>query len=177
MLFDGSNVDQWKPGKMDERKLLCCGVFTKKDFQDFTLHVEFLEPLMLSRGQARGNSGVYIQNRYEIQILDSFGLVPNKGDCAAVYQQVPPRLNMCFPPLTWQTYDIQFTAPRWQDGKKTANAVVTIRHNGVLVHEKQEVVNKTGAGKPEGPAPAPIQLQNHGGDPVFFRNVWIVENK
>jgi hypothetical protein len=130
----------------------------------------------VATSQGRGNSGVYIQNRYEIQILDSFGLAPGTGDCGAIYRQVAPKLNMCLPPLTWQTYDIDFTAPKWDGNKKTANARITVKLNGVTIHDNQEIKTKTGAGKPEGPQPGPIQLQNHG-NPVFFRNVWIVERK
>jgi len=175
VLFDGTNLNEWKPGaKMDDRGLLAVGAFTKQDFTDFTLHLEFILPFMPASGsQGRANSGVYIQNRYEIQILDSFGLVPSSGDCGAIYRQVAPAVNMCLPPLQWQTYDIDFTAPRWQDGRKIANARVTVRHNGVVIHDNREIATKTGAGKPEAPEPGPIQLQNHG-NPVFFRNVWIV---
>jgi hypothetical protein len=127
-----------------------------------------------AQGQARGNSGVYIQRRYEVQILDSFGLAGEPNECGGLYRQQAPDLNMCLPPLTWQTYDIHFQAARWDDaGKKTANAKISVYLNGVAVHAAREIPTKTGAGQPEGPEPRSILLQNHG-DPVQFRNVWIV---
>ena len=131
-----------------------------------------------ARGQARGNSGVYIQRRYEVQILDSFGLEGVFNECGALYRQTPPDLNMCLPPLAWQTYDIWFTPPRFAaDGKtKLANARITVLHNGVPVHWHREITAKTGGGQQEGPEPLPIQLQDHG-NPVMFRNIWIVPAK
>jgi hypothetical protein len=152
---------------------------TKKLFQSFTLHVEFMIPYKpVARGQARANSGVYIQRRYEVQILDSFGTTAKTavGDiCGEMYKQVLPKLNMCYPPLSWQTYDIDFQAAKFDAaGKKTQNAVITVRLNGVVIHDKLEVVSKTGAGQAEGPKPGPIYLQEHG-NPVLFRNMWVVE--
>ena len=179
VLFDGTNVDAWDAmGKMDDRHLLQWGTRSKQKFQSFTLHVEFLLPYKpFARDQARGNSGIYIQDRYEIQILDTFGHPEEFNGCASTYRQTSPKLNMCYPPLRWQTYDINFTAPKWDaDGKKTANAHVTVRHNGVVVQDNTELPTKTGAGKPEGVEPGPIQLQEHH-NPVFYRNIWIVENK
>jgi hypothetical protein len=178
VLFDGTNVDEWKNGKIVEDNLLRQGATTKKTFNDFTLHVEFRLPFKpAAHGQERGNSGVYLQQRYEIQVLDSFGLAGDKGECGAVYEQTPPSVNMCFPPLSWQTYDIEFKAARWDaSGKKTANAVVTVRHNGVLVHDKVEIPDKTGYGRKEEPTPGAINLQEHG-NPVYFRNVWVVVPK
>jgi hypothetical protein len=177
VLFDGLNVNEWKNGKIVEDNLLAQGATTKKEYKDFKLHVEFRLPFNpLARGQNRANSGVYIQQRYEIQILDSFGLDPKKNDCASVYEQIPPSVNMTYPPLSWQTYDIDFTAARWDsDGKKTANAVVTLLHNGVKVHDAAEIKTKTGYGQKEADSPGPIYLQAHG-NPVYFRNVWIVEH-
>ena len=174
ILFDGTSLDHWKPGaKMDDRKLLQIGALTNQNYADFTMHLEFILPYQpAATGQGRGNSGVYIQNRYETQILDSFGLVPQAGDCAALYRTVAPSINMCLPPLQWQTYDIDFTAARFEGGKKVKNARIMLKHNGVVVHDI-DIPNKTGAGKPEAPEPGPIQLQNHS-NPVFFRNVWIV---
>jgi len=184
VLFDGMSLDAFAAGaKMDERKLLMAhspgrGPITRATFGDFTLHAEFLIPFKPgAKEQDHGNSGVYIQERYEVQILDSFGQPLNAGVCASVYRQTPPAFIMSYPPLSWQTYDIDFEAPRWDaQGKKVKNAVITVRHNGVLVHDKREVTSKTGAGKPEGPTPGLILLQNHG-NPVFFRNVWIVDKK
>jgi hypothetical protein len=118
---------------------------------------------------------VYIQQRYEVQILDSFGLEGIENECGGLYRQTRPDLNMCLPPLAWQTYDIWFTPPQFaEDGKtKTANAHITVLHNGVAIHRHREVTAKTGGGKAEGPDPLPINLQDHG-NPVMFRNIWLV---
>ena len=175
VLFDGTNTDQWVKGKMDDRKLLLCNTETVKAFGSFTLHVEFLTPFRpMARGQGRGNSGVYLQRRYEVQVLDSFGLHGETNECGGLYRTARPNLNMALPPLTWQTYDIDLTAAKFEGKKKTANAVITVRHNGVVIHDKLALPNKTGAGKPEAAAPGPIYLQGHG-NPVFYRNIWIVE--
>ena len=177
VLFDGTNADQWVRGRMDDRKLLMNNTMTKKMFQSFTLHAEFITPFKpKARGQARGNSGVYIHRRYEIQVLDSFGLEGRTNECGGVYGRADPKPNMCFPPLSWQTYDIDFQAPKFEGPRKTANAVITLRHNGVAIHKDLNIPNKTGRGQREGPAPGPIFLQGHG-NPVFYRNVWIVEKK
>jgi hypothetical protein len=177
VLFDGTNVDAWDKGKIVEDKLLAPGTTTRQKFRDFTLHVEFRLPFRpLARGQSRGNSGVYLQQRYEIQILDSFAAVPRNNDCAAIYEKRPPSTNMCYPPLSWQTYDIEFRAARYTGGKKTSNAIVTVKHNGVVVHEKVEIPSQTGFGRREEDAPEAINLQLHG-NPVYFRNVWIVPHE
>jgi len=180
ILLDGSNADAWKGGHLDERKLLAAGTTSKQAFQSFTLHLEFLLPFKpLGRGQGRANSGVYVQNRYEVQVLDSFGLKGLDNECGGVYQNSAPKVNMCFPPLQWQTYDIEFTAAKFNaDGKKTANAILTVKHNGVVVQDKLSLKGATPGGgfKTEVPAPGPFQLQGHG-NPVYYRNVWIVEQK
>jgi Domain of Unknown Function (DUF1080) len=178
VLFDGKGVDLWSGGHVDERGLLASGAKTKEQFTNFTLHCEFLLPFKpLGRGQGRANSGVYLQDRYEVQVLDSFGLKGENNECGAIYSQVKPLINMCYPPLTWQTYDIEFTAAKFDaEGKKIKPAVTTIKHNGVVVHDNLELKGPTGGGKKEGPSGGSIQLQGHG-NPVFYRNVWVVPGK
>ena len=179
VLFDGTNADAWKGGKLDKGNNLVCGTVSKQEFGDATLHVEFRTPFMpAARGQGRGNSGVYVQDRYECQVLDSFGLKGENNETGGIYTKSKPKLNACFPPLSWQSYDIEFEAAKWDaDGKKTKNAVMTVRLNGILVQDKVEVNGATtAAGRKDGPGPGPIQLQNHG-TPVVYRNIWIVEKK
>lgn len=178
VLFDGTNADAWEGGKMDGRKLLAGGVKSKGKFGDCTLHVEFRTPFKPNaRGQHRGNSGIYVQDRYECQVLDSFGLKGENNETGGIYSVVAPKLNACLPPLSWQTYDIEFQAAKFDGGKKVKNAVLTVKLNGVLVQDRTEVPRTTtAAGSKEGPEPGPIQLQAHG-NPVFYRNIWIVEKK
>lgn len=175
VLFDGSSTDTLDNAKIDANGLLEHGAITKDTFQDFRLHLEFRLPYMpYARGQGRSNSGVYVQERYEVQVLDSFGLEGAFNECGSLYRTRPPEVNMCFPPLVWQTYDIYFTAPRFDDaGKKVRNARFTVLLNGIPVQSNVELANKTGAGKPEGPTPGKIKFQDHG-NPVRFRNIWIV---
>lgn len=177
VLFNGQNTDELKGAKLTDDKLLLAGVLTKMPVGDFRLHLEFRTPFMpYAKGQARGNSGVYIQQRYEVQILDSFGLDGVANECGALYTQQRPDLNMCLPPLSWQTYDIWFSQPKWSDEdkkKKLENAHITVLHNGVPVQSHYSIKNKTGGGKVEGIETFPINLQDHG-NPVTFRNIWIV---
>jgi hypothetical protein len=178
ILFDGSNADAWENGKVDANGWLNCGVKSKRAFGDMTLHVEFRTPFQpAARGQGRGNSGVYLQDRYECQVLDSFGLKGENNECGGIYTIAKPRVNMCFPPLEWQTFDIDFTAPKFDpSGNKTRNAIVTVKHNGVVIHDRVEIPKPTGGGAKETASPGPIQLQNHG-NPVVYRNIWVVEKK
>lgn len=178
-LFDGSPASlekHWKPGaKRAADGLLEQGCAAVETFTDFTLHLEFRLPYMpAARGQARGNSGVYFQGRYETQLLDSFGLEGKDNECGGIYSVRAPTVNACLPPLVWQTYDVDFTAARWANGKKTANARMTVRLNGVLVQQEVEVpTTTTAAPLAEGPTPGPLYLQDHG-SPVRFRNIWVL---
>jgi hypothetical protein len=175
VLFDGGDASAFAEAKLDPRGFLAAGARTREAFRSFTLHVEFRTPFMPdARGQFRGNSGVYLQDRYEIQVLDSFGHMPENDDCGAIYEQRPPDRNMTFPPLVWQTYDVEFEAARFDaSGAKTEPARVTVRHNGVLVHERVALAGPTGRGEAEAPSPGPLVLQDHW-NPVVFRNVWVV---
>jgi hypothetical protein len=177
VLFDGSDAKMWTPdGKLSEDNLLIQGVTSKQKFGSYKLHMEFLLSYMpQARGQARSNSGFYNQGRYEVQILDSFGLEGKNNECGGIYEISDPKVNMCFPPLSWQTYDVEFHAAEFDDqGQKTANAWVTVKHNGVVVQNKTELPRTTRASPvKEGPEPGPIYFQDHS-NPVRFRNIWVL---
>jgi hypothetical protein len=199
VLFDGTNTDAFEDGRMTPDRLLTEGTKTRQSFRDFSLHLEFqlpYKPTVFPGDQDRGNSGLYIFDRYEVQVIDSFGLHYYDADTwsaaferdwnhrppsrftqwgGSLYLTRPPDIAMNLPPLTWQTYDIEFTAPRFSaDGQKTSNARITLRHNGVLVHDNVELRTGTGAGgkRPE-IAEGPLVLQDHT-NPVRFRNIWLV---
>lgn len=177
VLFDGSSADAFENGQLVEGKWLAASnAASKEKFGDHHLHVEFRTPFMpAARGQGRGNSGVYVQGRYEVQVLDSFGLEGKNNECGGIYSIAEPIVNMCLPPLAWQTYDIDFTAARYDsEGKKERNARVTIRHNGVVIHDDLELPHGTPGYRPEGPGPESLFLQDHG-NPVVFRNIWVVK--
>ena len=186
VLFDGTegSLASWKKGARRTRDgLLMQGVTSERTFGDHTLHLEFRLPYApTARGQARGNSGLYVQGRYEVQMLDSFGLEGRNNECGGIYGVKAPDLNMCYPPMRWQTYDVEFTAARFDEsGKKTAPARMTVRHNGVIIHKNVEVRKHTRAapvkeGPGKGPGKGPVYLQNHG-NPVRYRNIWVVERK
>ncbi len=153
-------------------------IASKKDFGDVRLHIEFRTPFMPdSTGQKRGNSGIYFHGKYEVQILDSYGLEGEWNECGGIYKVARPAINMCAPPMQWQTYDVIFKAPKFDENdEKIKNARITVEHNGVKIHDDIELPKATQAAisGPEAPK-GPIYLQNHG-NPVQFRNIWIVEN-
>ncbi|NQU19700.1 MAG: DUF1080 domain-containing protein [Candidatus Nealsonbacteria bacterium] len=174
VIFDGTNLDKFEPvdGHLTEDKLLLSGVTTKPEYNSYKLHLEFrLSWMPEARGQGRSNSGLYLHDCYECQVLDSFGLEGENNECGGFYQISKPIVNMCLPPMTWQTYDVDFTAPKYEDGKKTANARVVLKHNGVVIHDFEPPRGTPGR-KPEGPGPRGIHLQGHGNH-VLYRNVWL----
>ncbi len=176
VLFDGSGVEAWKGGKLTDEGFLQQGTTSTETFGDHTLHLEFRTPFKpKARGQGRGNSGVYLQGRFEVQVLDSFGLEGRDNECGGIYSIAPPKLNMCYPPLSWQTYDVDFSAAKFDaDGKKTADARATVRHNGVVIHDDVALDHTTTAA-PDGSegSEGPLFLQNHG-NPVSYRNIWVL---
>ena len=187
ILFDGKKTEHINGQIKDD--LLMAGAQTTGNYGDFTLHLEFRLPYKPDSplsSQDRGNSGIYLQNRYETQILDSFGLVyerdlvkvPLKSDpkqwCGCFYKFKAADIPMCFPPLRWQTYDIDFIAPKFNSGKKISDATITVKHNGIIIHDKVKLPKGTGAGGGRKEVPeGPIIFQGHG-NPVTFKNVWIL---
>jgi len=188
VLFDGKDLSKWSGGDKwvlkDGFAVAAKGdIVTKDSFGDCQIHVEWAAPeVVKGRGQGRGNSGVYIMERYEVQILDSFD---NKtyfdGQCASIYKQHPPLVNANRKPGEWQTYDIVFESPRFDDaGKLTRPGYVTVFHNGIVVQNHFELEGGTFYDRPAAytahPPKAPLRLQFHG-DPVRFRNIWVREVK
>ncbi len=164
ILFDGETND-FNPGTKTADGLLRHGQNSKHKFtKGFTLHLEFrlcYQPY--ARGQGRSNSGVYLAGGSEVQVLDSFGLEGRNNECGGFYSKREPDVNMCFPPLAWQTYDIEVTLP--SADAKDAKPVATVKHNGVVIH-KDFPIDFKGNGH--------LHLQDHG-NPVAYRNIWIVE--
>lgn len=180
VLFDGKDLSAFNGGDKWEIEDGCAvvrggGVTTKRAFGDCQLHVEFAAP------DGRGNSGMYLMGRYELQFLDSY---ENKtyfdGQCGAVYKQQPPTVNACRKPGEWQTMDIIFTAPKFDDaGKVIKPAYVTVLHNGVVIHNHFELQGSTSYVEAPRysthPDKLPIHIE-HQGYPLKFRNMWIREN-
>lgn len=188
VLFNGKDLKNWhtregKPAGWDVSDGVMTvvkgtgDIVTDEKFTDFRLHLEWMEPDMPeATGQAKGNSGVYLQGRYEIQVLDSYGIeVPGRGDCGGVYDQFAPLVNACKPALEWQSYDIIFRAPRFDDnGEVESQARVTVLQNGVVIQNNVEVEGPTGGAMDDKlDEPGPLLLQDHG-NPVKYRNVWLV---
>jgi len=192
VLFDGKNLHEWlslkdssaakwdisgdfitvKPGTGD--------IFTKRSFGDCQLHLEFRTPAVVKgEGQGRGNSGVFLQSRYEVQVLDNYqNKTYSNGQAGSIYKQHIPLVNACRKPGEWQTYDIIFTAPHFNaDGILLAPGHLTVIQNGVLVQNNAEIKGTTeyiGLPKTEAHGKAPFKLQDHG-DLVSYRNIWIRE--
>jgi hypothetical protein len=186
VLFDGLNVDAWMgpdggtPGWTVDGGVLGVVPFTgdirtRESYDDVRLHLEFEVPATPTSEahEDRGNSGVYLQGRYEVQILDSFGLDAGTVDCGAVYGVNAPSVNESFPPGIWQSYDIVFRAPTWDDaGTKESPARMTVVWNGSVVQQDTQVPGSTRLGDPEAPGPGPIRLQDHW-NRVRYRNIWL----
>lgn len=180
ILFDGTEESLKKnwddKAKLAEGNFLVGGATSKQKFQSYRLHLEFRTPFMpQARGQGRGNSGVYHQGSFETQVLDSFGLPNGNDTCGAIYSIRPADFNASLPPLAWQTYDVEFTAPQWDSaGKKIADAKLSVWLNGFLIHRDQSVPGPTRAApNQESAAGGPLYLQDHG-NPVVYRNIWLV---
>ena len=184
VLFDGTNLDAWRGGKawkIEEGVAIPQGgsITTRDSFGDLQLHLEWASPEKVEgEGQGRGNSGVYLMDKYEIQILDSYeNQTYFDGQAGAIYKQTPPMVNACRPPGEWQTYDILWTAPRFsEDGSLKTPAYLTVLHNGIVIQNHFELQGATHWHKPPAyeahPAEGPISLQFHG-NPVRFRNIWV----
>lgn len=190
VLFDGTNLDAWTKAEAGGWGIvdgLLMPVSPEADelvsvdqFKDAQLHIEFRLPyLPEARGQSRGNGGVFLQDEYEVQVLDSFGLPGYFRECGAFYKVSAPKVNMCRPPNEWQTYDIDFTAPKFDSqGKQTANARMTVNHNGTLIHTDEEIPflptnSYKDRIKPHPRGPGHIRLQAHHNH-VQYRNIWLV---
>ena len=193
VLFDGKDLENWTrtdgktppgweilPDGVMQVKPGTGNIITKEKFDGhFKLHVEFRVPYLPDKhGQARGNSGVYLQGRYEVQVLDSYGLKAQDDDCGAIYEVSAPSVNACKAPTAWQSYDIEFTAPKCEDGKKTADPHITVYQNGVKIQDNVDITKdntRAGLGG-DVCTPGPIMLQDHGA-PVQYRNVWLIPGK
>lgn len=199
VLFDGSNFDHWQHGggravtwwnlgngameirstrsDEDRRNQVGGDIETRQPFGDCRFHMEFRYPVEPGKsGQGRGNSGLFFQRDYEVQVLNSYGLQGNWNECGALYKLAPPKVNAARRPLVWQSYDIEYRASTWKDGKMTAPARITVFLNGVRVQHDEPLIHITAhafAQRPNHPqGPGPIRLQDHS-NPIQFRNIWV----
>ena len=180
VLFDGSDMNEWTGGSINEKfgtlMPLPGNLVSKRNFNDYTIHLEFMLPYQpASRSQDRGNSGFYQVHDYEIQVLDSFGMDGAHNECGGIYSHRGSDTNMCLPPLVWQTFDVEFTNSIAKGGKKVVDSLISVRHNGVLIHDKFAIPGKSkyGVRRSQEGTPGPIMLQNHR-EPLQYRNIWIV---
>lgn len=182
VLQDGTNMNAWiqepywdvRNGVMN---MSGNSIRTKEEFPSVQLHLEFKTPFMPSAepgSQQRGNSGVYVMGRYEVQVLDSFTDEPKDNLCGGIYQKAVPTTKACLPPEEWQTYDIEFHAPKFDaSGAKTADAVITVKHNGITIHNNVKLPSPTPGGVSDQEAPKGVlMLQDHH-DRVEYRNIWL----
>lgn len=192
VLFDGKNLKEWSSmgnnaaaewNVADNSMTVVKGkgnIKTKREFGDIQLHLEWRTPSIIeSKGQGRGNSGVFFQEKYEVQVLDNYeNKTYSNGQAGSIYKQSIPLVNACKKPGEWQTYDIIFTAPKFnKDNIKVSSAFLTVIHNGVLVQNHVEVKGSTEyIGQPKNMAhgKASIMLQDHS-NPVSYRNIWVRE--
>lgn len=193
VLFDGTDFSQWTHANGSEVQWIKVGdamqtvigtgsIVTKENYQNFKLHIEFNVPEqpVLREEQNRdnfGNSGIYMQRRYEIQILDSFNIDELQTfDCGAIYATKKPNKNFSRMAGKWQSFDITFYGAVFKNGKKVKNARITVLQNNNKIHNNYSIPDKTGSGQPEGENPGPIELQDHQNE-VMFRNIWILPLK
>lgn len=193
VLFDGQDLSQWENTKGEaaawtvHEGIVTCkprtgAIRTKQGFGDCQLHLEWKTPVDTAglKGQARGNSGVFLQGKYEVQVLDSYkNRTYSNGQAASIYKQHIPLVNASRPPGEWQSYDIFYTAPRFNDnGTLKSPAYITVLHNGILVQHHSEVKGPTVyIGDPKYEAhedKLPLSLQDHGNH-ISYRNIWIRE--
>jgi hypothetical protein len=190
ILFDGKDMSAWKakagdggaswPVKKGAFTVSKGSISTKKEFGDFQLHIEWSAPDQVTgTSQGRGNSGIFLQDRYELQVLDNYNnRTYANGQAGSIYKQTPPLVNAMRPPTEWNVYDVAYTAPRFkEDGTLFSPARVTVFHNGVLVQNNTEIKGPTeyiGLPAYKAHGKGPISLQDHG-NPVAYRNIWIRE--
>lgn len=190
LLDDSGDLSQWRHEKAPAEPIRwhCAdgvltivpdtgSLVTKENVTDFRLHLEFkVNDATADGGKPSGNSGIYIQRRYELQILDPASDAKSKSGPGAIYKFKAPDAEAALPAGQWQSYDLVFRAARWDGDVKTQNARLTVHLNGKLIHDDVAIPDKTGAGRAESPEPQPLKLQDHG-NAVHFRNIWMLPLK